>query len=93
MSDRPDRTPPRALAAALARLERLPRLGVFLGALAIGLAAFFAPGVLGAALVGVLAAALAVLLVATWDRTPPGPRLVRLLVLGVLIVIGVGKVL
>lgn len=86
-------TPPRGLARLVDRLQRLPQLGVFLGALVISVAALFAPGVIGAVLVGLLAAGVALLLMATWQRDAPGARAMRLLVLGVLVVIAVGKLL
>lgn len=91
MSDRPGNHPPRGLVAFVDRVQRLPRLGVFLGALAVSLGAFFAPGVIGAVLVGVLAAGVVVLLVVTWQRDTAATRGVRLLVLGVLVVIAVSK--
>ncbi len=71
----------------------VPHLAVFLGALVIGLAAFFTPGVIGAVLVGVLAAGVAVLLSLTWSRQTLVTRALRLLVLGVLVVIAASKVL
>ncbi|MGH3656490.1 MAG: hypothetical protein ACRDUA_07510 [Micromonosporaceae bacterium] len=73
--------------------RRIPRLPVFLSALAIGLGAFFTPGWIGVVLVGLLAAAVTVLLVVTWSQQPVAARALRLLVLGVLVVIAANKVL
>jgi multisubunit Na+/H+ antiporter MnhB subunit len=83
---------PARTATALRRLSRLPRLGVFLGTLALALAAFFTPGFAGAALVGLLAAGAAVLIAHTWNHRTPGGRALRLLVFAVLLLIAVSKV-
>ncbi|MGH3735892.1 MAG: hypothetical protein ACRDT6_09765 [Micromonosporaceae bacterium] len=91
MTQRPDNAGgPAGLAD---RLRRLPPLGVFLGTLALGLAAFFTPGPIGAVLVGLLAAGLVALLAVTWQHDPPATRAIRLLVLGVLVVIAASKLL
>lgn len=87
-----DKRPGRAALLAV-RLSHLPRLAVFLGTLAIALAAFFTPGLAGAVLVGLLAAGTAALTVQTWSQRTPGERALRLLVFAVLTAIGVSKLL
>jgi hypothetical protein len=81
-----DKRPGRAAA-----LVRLPRPAVFLGTLAIALAAFFTPGLAGAVLVSLLAAATAALTAQTWNQRTPGERALRLLVFAVLMAIGISK--
>jgi uncharacterized membrane-anchored protein len=73
------------------RLSRLPRTAVFLGALILALAAFFTPGVIGAALVGLLATGAAVLTAYTWNDRTPAERALRLTVFGILVAIAVSK--
>jgi len=85
-----DKRPGRAAPPAV-RLSRLPRLAVFLGTLAITLAAFFTPGLAGAALVGLLAVGTAALTVRTWSQRTPGERALRLLVFAVLMTIIASK--
>ncbi len=85
-----DKRPGRAAALAV-RLSRLPRLAVFLGALAIALAAFFTPGLAGAVLVGLLAAGTAALTAQTWSHRTPIERGLRLLVFATLVAIGINK--
>ncbi|PPK69138.1 hypothetical protein V5P93_001513 [Actinokineospora auranticolor] len=80
------RTP---LLAGRGPLARVPPVAVF--ALVIGL---FAAGVLvrgpvGAVLLGVLAAGVAVLLAATWGVLAPGQRFGRALVLAVLVAVAI----
>lgn len=82
--------PARAV-TGLARLSRLPRLPVFLGTLAVALAAFFSPGIVGAVLVGLVAALTAALAVTTWSHRTPGERAMPLLVFAVLVAIAVSK--
>ena len=77
----------------LERLERLPRLGVFLGTLVFALAVFFVPGIIGAVLVGLLAVGVAILVMATWAHRTPAERGIRLLLLGALVVIAASKVM
>ncbi|MGH3664008.1 MAG: DUF6703 family protein [Micromonosporaceae bacterium] len=74
------------------RLNRLPRLVVFLVAFGLALAAFFTPGYIGAVLVGLLAAVVLGRLWLTWPLQTPPQRAVQLLTLGVLIVIAGSKV-
>ncbi|MEV1288828.1 DUF6703 family protein [Micromonospora sp. NPDC049679] len=76
----------------LARLARLNPTAVFLGALVLVLAGFFAPGIIGGALLLVLAAGLVALLVTTWPVQAPRTRLLRLLVLGLLITAALMKI-
>ncbi len=85
-----DKRPGRA-AALTVRLSRLPRLAVFLGTLAIALAAFFTPGLVGAVLVGLLAAGTAALTAQTWSQRTPGERALRLLVFAVLVAVSISK--
>jgi hypothetical protein len=75
----------------LARLNRLNPTGVFLGALLLLLGLLFVPGVIGAALVLMLATALGVLLAVTWSHHPPQARALRLATLALLVVVAVAK--
>ena len=59
------------------RLSVRPRPGLFLGALAIVLAALFLPGFIGAVLVGLIVLAMAWIMVLTWSVTAPRTRAVR----------------
>lgn len=91
MNDRPDKS---AWATDLvARVNRLPKAAVFLAVLALGLAAFFTPGVIGAVLVAALAALVAGRLALTWEQQPPPQRAAQILVLGVLVMIAASKVM
>lgn len=74
-------------------LSRVPPAAVFLVVAAVFAAGVLVRGVPGAVLLGVLAAAVGVMLAATWEALAPGQRLGRVLVLGVLIVIAVSLVL
>jgi hypothetical protein len=76
----------------LARLARLNPTAVFLGALVLVLAGFFAPGIIGGALLLVLAAGLVTLLATTWPVQAPRTRLLRLLVLGLLFTAALVKI-
>jgi hypothetical protein len=71
---------------------RLNRTQVFLASLAAVLVGLFAPGWYGAAVLFVIAAGLAVVLVATWQRHPPATVLVRAVVLVGLVLIALHKV-
>lgn len=68
----------------LQRLSKGGRTGVFLGALGVILLALFAPGWIGAILIVVIIAALAVLMGRTWAVQPLATRAVRVIVLLVL---------
>ena len=75
----------------LTTLARLNRTKVFLGALAVGLAGLFLPGVWGGLLLYAVVAALVALLRQTWAVTPPPLRVFRVVVLAGLAVIGTVK--
>ncbi|MFX0595235.1 DUF6703 family protein [Melissospora conviva] len=75
------------------RLARLNPTSVFLAALALMLAALFAPGLAGALLLLVLAAALGLLMSKTWPVQTAGTRAVRLSVLALLVAGAVAKLL
>jgi hypothetical protein len=70
-------------------LSRVPPLAVFLVVTAVFVAGVLVRGVPGALLLGALAAAVAVMLAATWGALAPGQRFGRVLVLGILIIIAV----
>jgi hypothetical protein len=74
-------------------LSRVPPLAVFLLVAAVFVVGVLVRGVPGALLLGALAAAVAVLLAATWGALAPGQRLGRVLVLGVLVAVAVSVVL
>jgi hypothetical protein len=80
------------MANLLTRLARLDRTKVFLGTLAVGLVGLFLPGVWGALVLYAVVAALAALLAQTWQVTPPGLRIVRVIVLAGLAVIATTKI-
>lgn len=75
------------------RLARVNPTRAFLVALVVVLAGLFAPGIIGAALLGLLAAGLAYLSRLTWQVQPPGVRVIRLVLLGALVVAAVVKIL
>lgn len=77
----------------LTRLARANPTGVFLGALVLVLAALFAPGIIGGALLLALALALAALLVTTWSVQLPATRVIRLVILTLLIAAALVKIL
>ena len=81
-------TPPDNL---LARLARINPTTAFLSALVLLLAGFFLPGIVGAALLLVLAAALAALTYTTWPVQSPSTRAVRIVLLGLLLAAMVAK--
>lgn len=92
MTDKhPARTSP--VPVALRRLSQLPRPAVFLGTLTLTLAALFAPGVLGAGLVALLATGTGVLIAHTWSHRTPIERALRLFVFGVLVIVAASRVL
>ncbi len=77
--------------ALLARLSRLNRTGVFLGALALVLAGLLLPGPVGGLLLLVLAGLLAAVLTVTWAHHDPRTRPIRLAMLALLVVLAVIK--
>ena len=77
----------------LRRLARINPTTAFLIALAVLLAGFFAPGIVGGGLLILLAAAAAALTFTTWPVQTPSTRVVRLLLLSLLIGIAVAKIL
>ena len=77
----------------LHRLSRISPTVAFLVALALMLAGLFAPGIIGAALLFLLAAGLATLTVTTWPVQTPATRAVRVLLLVLLLGAVVAKAL
>jgi hypothetical protein len=77
----------------LHRLSRVPPGRAFLAALALMLVGLFLPGIVGAAVLCVLAAALITLTVTTWPVQPARIRAVRMILLGVLVLLVISKVL
>ncbi len=75
----------------LRRLARVSPTAAFVVALALLLAGLLAPGVVGAALLFVLCAALAALTFTTWPVQTPSTRLVRVLLLVLLLAVVVAK--
>ena len=75
----------------LQRLSNGGRTGVFLAALVIILLALFAPGWIGAVLIVVIIATLAVLLRHTWAVAPTRARVLRVVVLLVLAALALYK--
>ena len=81
-------TPPDNL---LARLARINPTTAFLAALALLLAGFFLPGIVGAALLVLLGAAVAALSYTTWPVQSPSTRAVRIVLLVLLLAVIVAK--
>ncbi|MEH1011852.1 DUF6703 family protein [Micromonospora sp. CPCC 206060] len=77
----------------LARLARVNPTAAFLAALVVVLAALFAPGIIGGALLLALAAGLVALLVTTWPVQAPQTRVVRLLMLTLVVAAALVKIL
>lgn len=75
----------------LRRLARVSPTTAFLAALALLLAGFFLPGIVGAAVLFVLCAALAALTFITWPVQTPSTRVVRVLLLVLLLAVVVAK--
>lgn len=78
------------------RLRRLARINptiAFLVTLVVLLAGFLAPGIVGAALLFSVAAALAVLTFTTWPVQTPPTRVVRLALLTMLFAAALAKLL
>ncbi|HEY1174659.1 MAG TPA: DUF6703 family protein [Phytomonospora sp.] len=72
-------------------LERLPKVAVFLAVLVVTLGILFTPGIAGAILVLLLAAATGYLIAATWSKFGTRMRLARILIVVVLAAMGVAK--
>ena len=81
-------TPPDNL---LAMLVRINPTAAFVGALALMLAGFFLPGIVGAALLLLLGAALAALTYTTWSVQSPSTRAVRIVLLLLLLAVILAK--
>jgi hypothetical protein len=77
----------------LHRLSRVKPFRAFLATLVVMLLGLFLPGIVGAALLCVLAAALITLTVATWPVQPARTRAVRIILLGVLLLLVISKIL
>jgi hypothetical protein len=77
----------------LRRLARISPTTAFLVALAVLLAGLFLPGIIGAALLLVLGAALAALTFTTWPVQKPGVRAIRVILLMLLFAAAVAKAL
>ncbi|MDG4764870.1 hypothetical protein O7632_12280 [Solwaraspora sp. WMMD406] len=75
-----------------ARLRRISPTAAFLVALGLMVVGLFAPGIVGGALLLLLAAGLVWLLRLTWPVLPAGGRLVRLLVLTLLVAVALAKI-
>ena len=73
-------------------LARVNRTVVFLVAAAYVFAALLVPGIVGAAMLLLLAGALIFLMLRTWPVHSPRSRASRLLLLGLMIVVAVVKV-
>ncbi|GGJ74507.1 hypothetical protein GCM10010123_00640 [Pilimelia anulata] len=77
----------------LARLARRGPAPIFLGTIAYLLIALYAPGIIGAALLLLLVAALLAVGAHTWRVQSPGARLVRVLALSLLAAVAAVKLL
>lgn len=93
MTDQPARQLPKQVQVLIVYLARLPRLAVFLGALAVLLAALFLPGVAGAVLLLLIAAALVTLVTVTWSHRTPQFRALQVVVLALLVALAAYKLL
>jgi hypothetical protein len=76
----------------LQRLARINPTTAFLVALAALLAGFFLPGIVGAAVLFVLGAAMAALTFTTWPVQSASTRAVRVLLLALLLAVIIAKV-
>ncbi|GAA0740025.1 hypothetical protein Drose_31125 [Dactylosporangium roseum] len=76
---------------ALSRLGRLNPTVAFLGVGAYVFVALILPGIVGAALLVLLAAGAGWLLTKTWPVQPPGTRIARLVILTLVIALTVVK--
>ncbi|GIG66505.1 DUF6703 family protein [Phytomonospora endophytica] len=72
-------------------LERLPKVAVFLAVLVVTLGMLFTPGIPGAVLVLLLAAATGYLIYSTWSKFGTRMRVARVLVVVMLAAMGVAK--
>nr|WP_307833860.1 DUF6703 family protein [Actinoplanes italicus] len=77
----------------LHRLARVNPTTAFVAALALLLAGLFLPGIVGALLLGLLAAGLGTLTFTTWPVQPPVTRVVRVVLITLLVVAAVSKTL
>jgi hypothetical protein len=77
----------------LRRLARINPTRAFLIALVVLLAGFFLPGIVGAALLFVLAAALVALTAMTWPVQKPATRAIRVVLLVLLFTAVVAKLM
>lgn len=77
----------------LRRLSRVSPTVAFIAALVVLLAGFFLPGIIGAALLFLLAAGLAALTFTTWPVQAPPTRVFRIVLLTLLVGAAVGKAL
>lgn len=75
----------------LHRLARVNPTTAFVGALAVLLAGLFLPGIVGAALLFLLALGLAALTFTTWPVQPPATRAFRVIMLGLLVIVTLAK--
>ena len=75
----------------LRRLSRVSPTAAFIVALVVLLAGFFLPGIIGAALLFLLCAALAALTFTTWPVQRPSTRVVRVALLVLLLAVVVAK--
>jgi hypothetical protein len=75
----------------LRRLARVNPTTAFIGALALMFAGLFLPGIVGSALLFVLALALAALTYTTWPVQSPATRAVRLILLTLLVAAVIAK--
>jgi len=75
------------------RLARVNPTTAFVVALAVMLAGLFLPGIIGGALLLLLAAALAALTFTTWPVQVPATRVVRVVLLALLLAAVVAKVM
>jgi hypothetical protein len=74
-------------------LTRIHPTAAFLLVGALVFAGLALPGVIGASLLLALAALLIAMLARTWPVTAPGPRAVRVVILGALVVAALAKAL
>jgi hypothetical protein len=77
----------------LRRLSRVSPTVAFIAALVVLLAGFFLPGIIGAALLFLLAAGLAALTFTTWPVQSPPTRVFRIVLLTLLVGAAVAKAL
>ena len=73
------------------RLARVNPTTAFVAALAVLLAGLFLPGIVGAALLFVLAAGLAALTYTTWPVQQPSTRFIRIVLLALLVAAVIAK--